>query len=102
MTTGGRHPGQSASFKAHRAACPRARANCAAFGRTQGLPAWSSADGGPPAALAAACTGSHAPMAADGHHLGQHAAAHADPQGLGKLRLDARGRLRGKGVDNEG
>ena len=38
-------------------------------------------------------------MAADGHHPGQHAAAHADPQGQGKLRLDARGRLRGKGVD---
>jgi len=38
-------------------------------------------------------------MAADGHHPGQHASAHADPQGQGKLRLDARGRLRGKGVD---
>ena len=30
---------------------------------------------------------------------GQHATAHADPQGQGKLRPDARGRLRGKGVD---
>ena len=38
-------------------------------------------------------------MAADDHHPGQHAAAHADPQGQGKLRPDARGRLRGKGVD---
>ena len=34
-----------------------------------------------------------------GHHPGQHAAAHADTQGQGKLRLDARGRLRGKGLD---
>ena len=40
-----------------------------------------------------------APMAADGHHPGQHVAAHADPQGQGKLRLDARDRLRGKGVE---
>ena len=38
-------------------------------------------------------------MAADGHHPGQHAAAHAEPQGQGKLRLNARGRLRGKGAD---
>ena len=38
-------------------------------------------------------------MAADGHLPGQHVAAHADPQGQGKLRFDARGRLRGKGVD---
>ena len=38
-------------------------------------------------------------MTTDGHHLGQHAAAHADTQGQGKLRLDARGRLRGKGLD---
>ena len=43
--------------------------------------------------------GTRTAMAADGHHPGQHAAAHADPQGQGKLRLDARGRLRGKGVD---
>jgi len=43
--------------------------------------------------------GIRTPMAADGHHPSQHAAAHADPQGQGKLRLDARGRLRGKGVD---
>ena len=34
-------------------------------------------------------------MAADGHHPGQHAVAHADPQGQGKLSLDGRGRLRG-------
>ena len=38
-------------------------------------------------------------MAADGRHPGQHVAAHADPQGQGKLSHDARGRLRGKGVD---
>jgi len=38
-------------------------------------------------------------MAADGYHLGQHVAAHADPQGQRKLSLDARGRLRGRGVD---
>ena len=39
------------------------------------------------------------PMAADGLHPGQYFAAHAGPQGQGKLRLDARERLRGKGVD---
>jgi len=38
-------------------------------------------------------------VAADGHHPGKHVAAHADPQGQGKLRLDAKGRLRGKGLD---
>ena len=38
-------------------------------------------------------------MAADGYHPGQHIAVHADPQGQGKLRPDARGRLRFKGVD---
>jgi len=43
--------------------------------------------------------GTRTPMAADGHHPGQHVAAHADPQGQGNLRLDARGRLRGKGAD---
>jgi len=48
MAAGGRHPGRSVSFNAHRAACPRARANCAAFGRIQVPPAWSSASGCPP------------------------------------------------------
>ena len=43
--------------------------------------------------------GTRTPMAADGHHPAQHAAAHADPQGQGKLRLDARGRLRGMDLD---
>ena len=43
--------------------------------------------------------GTRTPIAADGHHSGQHAAAHADPQGQGKLRPDARGCLRGKGLD---
>jgi len=46
--------------------------------------------------------GTTTPMAADGRHPGQHTAVHADPRGNGKLRLDARGRLRGKGLDNEG
>jgi len=38
-------------------------------------------------------------MAADGRYPGHHVTAHADPQGQGKLKLDARGCLRGKGVD---
>ena len=38
-------------------------------------------------------------MAAYGHHPGQNAAEHTDPKEQGKLRLDARGHLRGKGVD---
>ena len=53
MAADGRHPGLSASLKAHRAACPRAMANCAAFGRTQGPPARPRANGGPPPLLAA-------------------------------------------------
>ena len=51
MAADGRHPGLSASLKAHRAACPRAMANCAAFGRTQGPPARPRANGGPPPLL---------------------------------------------------
>ena len=53
--TPSRHLGLPASFEAHVAARPRARANCSAFGRTQGTPAWPRGDGGPPARKKLSC-----------------------------------------------
>ena len=65
MAAPGRHPGRSASFKARRAACACNRASLAAFGRAQGPPARSRADGGPTAA-AGRHTHEHPRWAPDG------------------------------------
>ena len=70
-----RHPGRSASFKAQKAARPRAKASRAAYSSAQGPPARYRADGGTPATTSR-LTHEHwtwAPIAAPWHHPGRSA-----------------------------